>query len=158
MEINSYERVWMGISVTTILVMLILVTLAGFGLGVQMPGAAGMVDARTVAKTAPFDQPGLTETGPGKYQVIMLAQALPWSFNPKEITVPVGSEVTFKVTSKDVTHGLLVENTNINVMVVPGQVTEFTVRFSKAGTYQYLCHEYCGVGHQTMAGQIIVAP
>ena len=158
MEINSYERIWMSISVTTILVMLVLVTLAGFGFGVQMPGAAGAIDAGKVSQTAPFDKPGLTETGPGKYQVVMVAQAQPWKFTPTKIEVPAGAEVTFKVTSKDVTHGLMVENTNINVMIVPGQVTEFKLRFTKSGTYQFLCHEYCGVGHQTMAGQIIVAP
>ena len=156
MEVNSYERIWMGVSVTTILVMLVLVTLAGFGLGVQMPGMAGTVNASTVSKTAPFDTPGVSETGPGKYQVIMMTQV--WNFLPKEIKVPAGAEVTFKVTSKDVTHGLMVENTNINVMVVPGQVTEFKVTFKKSGTYQFVCHEYCGVGHQTMAGQIIVEP
>jgi cytochrome c oxidase subunit 2 len=156
MEINSYERVWMGISAATILAMLVLVTLAGFSFGVQMPGAAGTVNAQTISKTAPFDKPGVTETAPGKYEVVMMTQT--WNFTPKEIKVPAGAEVTFKITSKDVTHGLMVQNTNINVMVVPGQITQFTVHFNQSGTFQFLCHEYCGVAHQTMSGQIIVAP
>jgi cytochrome c oxidase subunit II len=119
---------------------------------------AGTLDVRTVSQTAPFDKPGVTQVG-DKYQVVILAQAQPtWKFIPNEVTVPVGAEVTFKITSKDVTHGFLVENTNINVMIVPGEVTQFTTRFTKPGTYQFVCHEYCGVGHQTMAGKITVTP
>jgi cytochrome c oxidase subunit 2 len=81
-----------------------------------------------------------------------------WAFDPKEIRVPVGSEVTFKITSRDVTHGMYVEKTNINIMIVPGQISEVTHVFDQPGTFAYVCHEYCGVGHQAMSGTIIVEP
>jgi len=84
--------------------------------------------------------------------------AFTWAFNPKEITVPAGAEVTFKITSRDVTHGIYIEGTNINIMILPGQVSEVTHVFDKPGTYFYACHEYCGVGHQAMAGTITVVP
>jgi len=156
MHIDLYERIWMSISVGAIILMLIAVGLAGFGLGVQMPGAAGTLDPRKLSEEAPFNQPGVYEVAPGKYQVIMIAST--WAFNPAEVTVPAGADVKFKVTSRDITHGILIEDTNANVMILPGQVSEFTLRFDKPGTYRFVCHEYCGVGHQAMAGQIIVEP
>ena len=157
MEINRYERIWMGIAIAAVVVMLIGVTMAGYTMGVQMPGAAGTVDPRSLKSQPPFDKPGVTKTADGKYQVVILTGPN-WQFYPAEITVPAGAEVTFKITSRDVSHGFLVENTNINAMVIPGQITQVTTRFTKSGTYQFVCDEYCGVSHQTMAGKIIVQP
>jgi len=156
MHIDLYERIWMNISVGAIILMLVAVGVAGFGLGVQMPGAEGTLDPRNLSEEAPFNQPGVYEVAPGKYQVIMIAST--WAFNPAEVTVPAGAEVKFKVTSRDITHGILIENTNANVMILPGQISEFTLRFDQPGTYRFVCHEYCGVGHQAMAGQIIGEP
>ncbi len=156
MEINPYERLWIGISVAAIIVMLAALTLAGFGLGVQLPGAAGRVNPRDLVNEPPFDKPGVYEMAPGKYQVIMIART--WQFNPNKIEVPVGSEVTFKITSMDVTHGMLLDGTNVNVLIVPGQISEVTHVFKKAGTFNFYCHEYCGTGHQAMFGQVIVSP
>jgi len=156
MEINPYERLWIGISIAAIIVMLAALTLAGFGLGVQLPGAAGRVNPRDLVNEPPFDKPGVYELAPGKYQVIMIART--WQFNPNKIEVPIGSEVTFKMTSMDVTHGMLLDGTNVNVLIVPGQVSEVTHVFKKAGTFNFYCHEYCGTGHQAMFGQVIVSP
>ncbi len=156
MEVNPYERLWIGISVAALIVMLVALALAGFGLGVQLPGDAGTLDPRKLVEQPPFDKPGVYELAPEKYQVIMIARA--WQFNPAKIEVPVGSEVTFRITSVDVTHGLLLDGTNVNVMIIPGQVSEMTHTFKKAGTYNFYCHEYCGTGHQAMFGQVIVAP
>lgn len=156
MEIHRYERIWMSISIAALVLMIVAIALAGFGTGMQLPGASGAVDPRKVASTAPFNEPGVYEVAPGKYQVIMMTYT--WAFDPKEIRVPVGSEVTFKITSRDVTHGMYVEKTNINIMIVPGQISEVTHVFDQPGTFAYVCHEYCGVGHQAMSGTIIVEP
>lgn len=156
MEVNPYERLWIGITLAAVVLMLAATALAGFGLGVQLPGNSGQIDPRRLAQEAPFNQPGVYEVSPGKYQVIMVAQT--WAFIPNEIKVPVGSEVTFKITSRDITHGMLLEGTNINIMILPGQVAEVRHTFKTPGTFNYVCHEYCGVGHQAMAGKIIVTP
>jgi cytochrome c oxidase subunit II len=62
------------------------------------------------------------------------------------------------VTSADVLHGFLIERTNINLMALPGQVSKTTARFDMPGEYRFFCHEYCGLGHQTMWGKVIVEP
>lgn len=79
-----------------------------------------------------------------------------FSFNPSEITVPVGAEVTFILTSKDVVHGISVPHTNVNTMVLPGYIQKITQTFHEADEYLMVCNEYCGVGHHMMTATITV--
>ena len=67
-------------------------------------------------QTAPFNQPGVVEVSPGRYEAHLVAGI--WFFNPLEIRVPEGSEVTFVATSKDVIHGLLVANNRYPMEIV----------------------------------------
>jgi cytochrome c oxidase subunit 2 len=64
--------------------------------------------------------------------------------------------VTFYVTSEDVVHGFSLAGTNVNTMVIPGQIGKFTVEFEETGTYGALCNEYCGAQHHQMAGEVEV--
>jgi cytochrome c oxidase subunit 2 len=123
---------------------------------VHVPGDAGRVDVTRVAQTSPFDQPGVVMTGPDRYEVRMVAGI--WSFNPGEIKIPVGTVVTFVVTSRDVVHGLFIHGANVNVMLLPGQVARVRARFDRPGEYPMICHEYCGIAHHTMWGKVIVEP
>ena len=103
-----------------------------------------------------FDNPGVRQIAPGKYEVAMLSQI--WFFKPNEIRVPVGSEVTFVATSSDVTHGIMIQGTNVNMMLIPGEVSRASATFREAGEFLFVCHEFCGLGHQTMYGKVIVEP
>jgi cytochrome c oxidase subunit 2 len=156
MEINPYEKTWIGITITAVVFMLIAVGVASFGFGLQLPGASGSLNPQKLAQQPPFDKPGVYEVAPGKYEVVMLA--FTWAFDPAAITIPAGSEVTFKVTSRDVTHGLYIEGTDLNAMILPGQITTLKHKFNTPGTYQFYCDEYCGASHQAMMGKIIVEP
>jgi cytochrome c oxidase subunit 2 len=42
------------------------------------------------------------------------------------------------------------------MMMVPGEVTSETYKFSEPGKYLLLCHEYCGRLHHTMSGRVVV--
>ena len=74
----------------------------------------------------------------------------------REVEVPVNSTVTFYVTSRDIQHGFKLQDTNINMQIVPGQVSKLTHTFDEAGEYPYICTEYCGVGHAAMFGSLTV--
>jgi len=152
--VDPYEKVWMIIGVVILVGLLTLVTIAAMAKGIQVPQPERRVDPNTVAQTGPFSEPGLRDLGNNKYEAYILGRT--WAWEPKEIHVPVGATVTFFLTSKDVQHGFLLWNTNVNFMVLPGQVSKLTVTFDKAGEYPYICNEYCGVGHHTMAGKVIV--
>ena len=84
----------------------------------------------------------------------MLAQQ--YLFTPREIRVPVGSTVNFYITSVDVQHGFKLQDTNVNMQIVPGQVSKLTAEFDEPGEYPYICHEYCGIAHAAMFGSLIV--
>ncbi|MBK7179316.1 MAG: cytochrome c oxidase subunit II [Chloroflexi bacterium] len=156
-HVDRSEKIYIIISVALIAVFFVAVAVSSFVYGIQVPLPESRVDPRTIATPAPgnfFGEPGLYEVGPGKYNAYIMSQI--WSFTPREITVPVGSTVTFYVTSKDVQHGFRINETNVDMQIVPGEVSKLTVTFDEAREYDYICHEYCGVGHQTMAGKIIV--
>lgn len=156
MHIDPYERNWIIISIVLLVTFATVVGVAGFAFGIQVPSPEQRVDPRTVADEGPWADPGLRELSPGKYEAYILAQT--WVYMPREMSVPVGSEVTFYITSKDVQHGFKLQDTNLNVQVVPGQVSKLTITFDEAGDYNYICTEYCGAGHAAMFGTLHVEP
>jgi cytochrome c oxidase subunit 2 len=148
------EASWIVPSTVIPAVMLVLILYATFAVGVHVPGHEQIVDPKLIGQTAPFDNPGVFQRGAGSYEVVMVGQT--WSFRPNEIRVPVGSHVTFTTTSQDVIHGLRIEKTNVNIMLVPGQVGRASAHFTQPGEYLLVCHEYCGLAHHTMFGKVIV--
>lgn len=157
-HVDVYEKWWIAASLVVLIIFAAALGIAGFAAGIQVPVPEARVNPNTVDETGPFADPGLRELAPGKYDAYVLAQASPWRFYPEEIHVPAGSRVTFYLTSADVQHGFLIPGTNINVQLLPGQVSKLTTTFEEPGTYSYICTEYCGVGHQNMFGTIIVEP
>ncbi len=157
-HIHLYEKWWIGLTLLMLVVLSTLIGVSAFASGFQVPQPWARVDPNTLKDAGSFSEAnlGVHELAPGKYEAYILAQASPWRFYPSEITVPVGATVTFYVTSADVQHGFRIKDTNINLMLLPGQVSKLTHTFDTAGEFFYVCSEYCGVGHQNMFGKIIV--
>jgi len=159
MHIDRAERNYIVISVLLIVIFAIAIGVSAFAVGIQVPTPEDQVDPRTVATpgVSPWGDPveeRVRELAPGKYEAYILAQM--WAFLPNRIEVPVGSTVTFYVTSKDVQHGFRLENTNVNMMIIPGQVSKLSATFDEAGTYNFVCNEYCGAAHHIMYGSLEV--
>lgn len=159
LHVDWYESVWIKLSVLLLLVFGTAITVSSFAYGIQVPAVYQRIDPNVFATpgapdAGPFAEPGLRELAPGKYEAYVLSQI--WSFNPAEIRVPVGSEVTFYVTSRDVQHGFKLQETNLNMMVLPGQVSTLKHTFDEPGTFNFICHEYCGTLHHTMYGRVVV--
>ena len=70
--------------------------------------------------------------------------------------VPQGAQVTLYVTSADLQHGFKITDTNVNMQVVPGQVSKLSFTFDTVGEFPYICTEFCGKGHAAMFGQVTV--
>lgn len=154
MGIDPYERRWMITAIVLLVGFAVTVTVAGFAMGFSLPTVDQQVDPKTVAETAPWDEPGVREISPGVFEAYVIAQT--WSFSPRDLVVPVGSEVTFYVTSIDLQHGFKINDTNVNMQIVPGQVSKLVHNFEEVGTFPILCTEYCGKGHAAMFGQVTV--
>lgn len=154
MKVEFYEKVFLILTAIVLGVGLVTIGASVMIAGVHVPSPAGRVDPRTVADSPPFDEPGLREIAPGHYEAVIMARV--WYFDPNEFHVPVGSKVTFKMTSGDVVHGFMLERTPVNAMLIPGQVTTMSYTFDEPGEYHFICHEYCGIGHHTMFGRVVV--
>lgn len=154
MKIETYEKAFLALGAVLLVACLIALLYASVALGINLPGRAGEIDPLQVRNTPPFDQPGVRQVGPNTYEVVMYGQA--WAFTPAEVRVPVGADVIFTATSVDVLHGLNVEGTRLNMMLIPGQISRNTYRFEEPGEYLLICHEYCGIQHHTMFGKVIV--
>lgn len=117
-----------------------LIGYATWGLGINVPTC--------VPQAKLFERGSIAKHGNKNYEVHFLAEM--WTFEPKRVVVPAGSTLDIYVTSKDVTHGFQIQGTNVNVMAIPGVVTNARVHIDKPGIYPVLCHEYCGLAHENM--------
>ncbi|MFB6222950.1 MAG: cytochrome c oxidase subunit II [Haloarcula sp.] len=164
MQVHRFEKVWLGAALLLIVGFIATIAYGSVGVGVAMVGDAGeQISAEAVQNGntgTQFDDPGVVKESDDHYVVYVVArqfQFVPGS-GDDPIRVPADAKITFKVTSADVTHGFSVVETNINTMVIPGQVSEVSARFDDPGTYGLVCHEYCGAAHHTMGGSIVVVP
>jgi cytochrome c oxidase subunit 2 len=153
MHIDDLERYWL-VAVSVVLgAFTAALFVSVFVFGISLPSPVGHVNPTQLDQTE-FAQPTLRHMGGNQYTAHVVAKM--WRYEPSEIRVPAGSEVTFIITSQDITHGLLIEDHDVNLMLLPGQVARATARFVEPGTYRMICHEYCGPGHHNMIGEIIV--
>src|SRR5947199_9992978 len=149
-----WELAWILPSIALPVGMLAALAVTAFGAGINVAGDRGRIDPTKVAEHALFREPGVAELAPGQYDVRMTGQI--WAFAPNEVRVLAGSTVHFWATSKDLVHGLFVPRRNVNVMLLPGQISAAQARFDTPGAYPIIWHEYCGLAHHTMAGKISV--
>jgi len=156
-HVHRYEKLWLAASVLLIVGFIATVTYGALGLGITMVDDGDAIDPNALGDDDHFSEPRVEQTGDGEYDAYVIAQQ--FVFRPDPIVVPAGSEVTFHVTSMDVIHGFEVVGTNVNTMVIPGEVATFTVEFEEPAEYGIVCNEYCGAGHHAMEGQLqVVAP
>jgi len=83
-----------------------------------------------------------------------------WSWDIDKKVVLAGTPVVFRVTSSDVNHGFAIANAEGTILFqtqgMPGYINQVHYTFSKPGSYQVLCLEYCGLAHHTMQDEIKV--
>ena len=76
-----------------------------------------------------------------------------FQFSPRTIEVNQGDTVRLVVRSVDVTHGFRIDGHDVEALI-PGGGGPVTVEFvaARAGRYQFMCTNYCGLGHGGMHG------
>lgn len=155
MHIHRLEKIWLTFGFSMLAVFLIVLGIMAFSMGFTTPGSHHhAIDPTKVTETAPFDKPILKKVGNNEYEAIMTAFA--YGYAPTTLEVPAGATVHFTITSSDVVHGFEIPGTNVNMMVLPGEVNHISHTFKKAGEYLILCNEYCGTGHEFMKTTLVV--
>ena len=60
------------------------------------------------------------------------------------------------ISSLDWQHGFSLQPVNINLQIHPGYEMVVTVKPDQLGDYGIVCNEFCGIGHHTMLGKMLV--
>jgi cytochrome c oxidase subunit 2 len=102
------------------------------------------------------DNIGVSRDEDGMLVVRMVAAR--YGFYPQRIDIPQGETFKLRVVSFDVLHGVYVPRSNLNLMIVPGYVSEVETALMTAGEHPFVCHEYCGLAHAYMYGLFNVVP
>jgi cytochrome c oxidase subunit 2 len=77
-------------------------------------------------------------------------------FTPNRITLAPHERVQFELTAEDTLMGFSIPQFGVRADVPPGTVVKLTAEAGDAGTVPFLCDIFCGSGHETMNGVIIV--
>jgi cytochrome c oxidase subunit II len=70
--------------------------------------------------------------------------------------VPVNVPIRLVMTSQDVIHSFAVPDFRIKQDILPGRYVEAWFEATKTGVFRLYCTQYCGTGHSSMTGSIIV--
>jgi cytochrome c oxidase subunit II len=80
-----------------------------------------------------------------------------FAFEPAKIEVTEGERVRLMIRSADGVHGIEIKKFKINKPVPRGgKPVAIDFVASAPGTYEILCSEYCGDGHESMTGTLVV--
>ncbi len=114
----------------------------------RFPGADGKLggsDARFVSAANPF---GIDPSDAASADDILV--------DANEVRLPLNRPVNVVLRSHDVLHDFFVPPFRARMNIVPGQVSSFWFTPMKAGRYEAMCAQLCGVGHPDMRGFVRV--
>lgn len=167
LPIGREERVWLSI-----------VVVLGLGLFIMIPawhvfGAQNSpTETYRISTSQYWDKVSAFNAGDGTLSVKTDAGIKPtgedayvgavrFGWLPNPLVLEAGKQYRIHLSSKDVNHGYSLHREGaaaqkVNFQVVPGYEHVLTMTFDEPGTYNVICQEYCGLGHQVMVGKVIV--
>jgi cytochrome c oxidase subunit 2 len=78
-------------------------------------------------------------------------------FTPNQITLAPHEKVVFELTAEDTVMGFSIPQLGVRADVPPGATVRLPAQANAAGNVDFLCDIFCGSGHETMNGTIVVA-
>jgi cytochrome c oxidase subunit 2 len=158
-DIARSELRWAVLAGIFLTIIVVLTLFAALALHRNPPSNLERIDPKALHLTGEFTEANLGTRVEANGQVTTRIVATQFAFVPQCVVVPEGREVTLRLASADVIHGILVTGTNVNTMVVPGYVSQVHTVFRTTGDLLMPCHEFCGLGHGQMWARVrVVAP
>lgn len=77
-------------------------------------------------------------------------------YEPAMVTLKRGEPVTLELRSVDVVHGFNLPDFKVRTDVAPGQTRRVRIVPDKTGQFSFHCDNFCGIGHEEMAGVLNV--
>ena len=160
--VGKDEVLWIGIALTWCLIMFFMMpywhvygkqNLSSEAYQTTPAKFQARVDAM-VEKYKTGEEKGIPIVSPPAGEDVYLAGRL-WQWYPI-LELEKDKSYRVHISSLDWQHGLSIQPVNINLQVVPGYEMVINLTPDKSGDYAIVCNEYCGIGHHTMLGKIIV--
>ena len=120
------------------------------------PTRTETIDPTTLHIAGEFVETKLGSVAEADGTVTVRVLANQYSFTPQCIVVPANTPLHFRGTAADVVHGFSVSKSNVNMMLIPGYISNFRTKFEHTGEHVMPCHEYCGTGHAAMWAHVKV--
>lgn len=88
---------------------------------------------------------------------VIEVEARRFRFTPDDIPLKAGESVVLAIRSVDFVHGFSLPDFGLRADLPPGRVTRIALPPMAAGTYDFLCDNFCGDGHESMHGRLVVS-
>ncbi len=150
------EGQWTAFAIVVIVILVALAAFSGIHYATMPQTRVETVNPSALHLDGEFVESNLGSAIEPDGSVTVRALGQQYSFTPQCILVPADTPLTIRATSSDVIHGLLIEGTNVNLMLIPGYISVITARFEKPGEHLMPCQEFCSVGHEGMWGNVRV--
>ena len=159
---HKSERTWVAIAFGWCMVLFAMMPLWQMKGGQNPSGIRGRTNpAAYYARTQEFikqyqigDDRGMPIVAPPPGSDVYLA-AMSFQWTPI-LQLEQGKNYILHLSSLDVNHGFSLFPINVNFQVVPGYDYGLRVTPTAAGDFRIICNEFCGIGHHTMVGRVIV--
>src|SRR6184192_1708263 len=118
-----------------------------FNWNFHLPGPDGQFGRREIGLVTNSNPLGIDPNDPAsKDDVVVLG----------ELHVPVNRPVIIELSSKDVIHNFDLPHMRIAADAIPGSLIPMWFKPIKAGNYEVVCGQLCGLGHYGMKGMVVV--
>jgi cytochrome c oxidase subunit II len=157
-DILITELRWSAVVAGAVGIIVAVIVISSATMVLHPPSNVETIDPTTLHVSGEFVEGNLGAVQNPDGSVTVRIVATQFAFIPRCVAAPVGRRVSFRITSPDVIHGLLIDGTNVNTMVLPGYISQVNTTFPSPGDRFVPCHEYCGLGHGGMWSMIRVLP
>jgi cytochrome c oxidase subunit 2 len=159
---HKAEKVWVAIAFAWCMVLFAMMPLWHWKGGQNPSGIRRRVDpqqfyARTVEFATQYkigEDRGIPITAPPAGADVYLA-GMTYQWYPI-LQLQAGARYRLHMSSLDFNHGFSLYPMNVNFQVVPGYDYALEVTPTATGDFRIICNEFCGIGHHTMVGRVIV--
>jgi cytochrome c oxidase subunit 2 len=118
-----------------------------FSWNFHLPGPDGQFGRRKIDLLSNTNPVGLDPSDPAaKDDIVTLG----------ELHVPIDRPVIIELSSKDVIHNFCLPHMRMAQDAIPGEIIPMWFKPIKAGNYEVVCGQLCGLGHYSMKGMLVV--
>lgn len=159
---HKAEKIWVAIAFAWCMVLFAMMPLWHYRGGQNPSGVRSRVEpkafySRTLAFAKQYqvgEDQGLPIAAPPPGADIYLI-GLTFQWYPI-LKLEQGKQYMLHLSSLDVNHGFSLFPLSINFQVLPGYDYALRVTPTASGDFRIICNEFCGIGHHTMVGRVIV--